>query len=87
MSLSFIIKLFIRLNLIPVSYDKESSKVHFSWYSFRTIMNLSFHYGLALAGLIYFSQVSYAFVPGTPMEYARYTFEYLLVLMTFIVSK
>ena len=87
MSLNIIIKLFIGLNLVPVSYEKGSGKVFFSWYSWRTIVSLSVLYVLALTCLIYYTQMSYAFVPGTPMEYARYTFILESCLMILILTK
>mgnify|MGYP006903835470 CR=1 FL=1 len=69
--MSILIKLFMRINLIPASFCQKNGKIHFSWFSFRTIFNLSVSYGLGLSCLIYYTQMNYVFVKGTPMEYAR----------------
>ena len=74
--MSFIIKILLQINLIPASFCKENGKVHFSWFSLKTQLNLFVFYGLGLSMLIYDTQLSYAFVKGNGMmEYARYNFK------------
>ena len=75
MNIGIIMEFFIRINLIPASFCKESGKIHFSWFSLRTVLNLSVSYGLGLSCLIYYTQLNYAFVKGSTMEYARYKFK------------
>ena len=71
MSLNIITELSVRINLIPVTFSQEKGKVYFSWFSFRTFLNVSILTGLALITLIYYVPMSTTFVKATPMEYAR----------------
>ena len=73
MSFSVIIKLLIRINLIPLSSGQENGKFYFSWFSLRTFSNLFVLYGLSLSCLIYYTYfTNYTFDMDTPMEFARY---------------
>ena len=75
MSMSVIIKLILQINLIPASFCKENGKLHFSWFSFKTQLNLFLFYCLGLSMFIYYNtQMNYAFVKATTMEFARYIF-------------
>ena len=71
MSLNIITELSVRINLIPVTFSQEKSKVYFSWLSLRTFLNVSLLTGLALTNLIYYAQKSFNFDKLPPMEFAR----------------